>query len=350
MASVSLVGAGVPGVVFYRVKRVKGHCYLVKEWWDPVLKKKITRSIGSCETIDRVMKEWKAARKKSKRGNGGSAPVWRRGRDLNPGHGLDRPAPMAKAINTVSPASISPPSDARLELWETWCQERGTSPETCAKYAGYLERPLDPSNRWSVKAYKLYLKWLCEEHGHQESCQAYKRLKTPQAKPDLKVPSLEEILDSIRRAGPYSIVYMILLESGLRLVEAVNLIREYPRLECTKLDGFQRCLLGYARGKKQALWAYHITPIEKADNLSDRRVTSYAEKYKLVPPKYIRKFVATQMVTLGIPPHVVDFIQGRAPRGVLLQHYAPLLGLADREYRKYAEWLRQVYDELGLRG
>ena len=92
MASVSLVGAGVPGVVFYRVKRVKGHCYLVKEWWDPVLKKKITRSIGSCETIEQVMREWKASRN-SKRGPRGSAPRgWRRGRDLNPGHGLDRPA------------------------------------------------------------------------------------------------------------------------------------------------------------------------------------------------------------------------------------------------------------------
>ncbi len=141
---------------------------------------------------------------------------------------------------------------------------------------------------------------------------------------------------------------MILLESGLRLVEAVKLIREYSRLECTQLDGFRRCLLGYARGKKQALWAYHVSSIGEVEGVTDRRVTSYAEKYGLVPPKLIRKFVATQMVTLGLPPHVVDFIQGRAPRGVLLQHYAQLLGLADREYKRYADWLRGVYEQLGL--
>ena len=77
-------------------------------------------------------------------------------------------------------------------------------------------------------------------------------------------------------------------------------------------------------------------------------MTSYAEKYKLVTPKYIRKFVATKMAELGISPHVIDFIQGRAPRSTLLQHYAQLLGVAGREYREYAEWLRSVYRELGL--
>ena len=277
--------------------------------------------------------------------------VWRRGRDLNPGHGLDRPAPKAEAINTVSPVFIPPPSEERLELWETWCQALGTSPETCHKYASYLEKPLDPGNRWSAKAYKLYLKWLCEEYGHQESCDAYKKLKVPQAGADKRVPSLEAVLDSINKAGPYRLVYMILLESGLRLVEAVKLVREYSSLECTRLDGFTRCLLGYTRGKKRALWGYHITPIiTSVEDLTDRRVTSYAEKYGLVPPKLVRKFVATKMAELGIPFEVIDFIQGRAPRSVLLQHYAQLLGLADREYTRYADWLRGVYTELGLGG
>ena len=75
--------------MFYRVKVVKGRCYLVKEWWDPVLGKKITRSVGPCEWLEQLAKEAKA----EKRGPRGRAPRgWRRGRDLNPGHGLDRPA------------------------------------------------------------------------------------------------------------------------------------------------------------------------------------------------------------------------------------------------------------------
>ncbi len=108
---------------------------------------------------------------------------------MNPGHGLDRPAPMAEAINSVSPVMVEPLSDARLELWEKWCLARGTSPETCARYAGYLRKPLDPGNRWSVKAYKLYLKWLCEEHGHTESCEAYKKLKPPRPSPTSESPA-----------------------------------------------------------------------------------------------------------------------------------------------------------------
>ncbi len=90
MAGVSPVRAGAEPM-FYRIKVVKGRCYLAKEWWDPVLGKKITRSIGPCDLIEQVMNEWKASRN-SKRGSRGFAPRWRRGRDLNPGHGLDRPA------------------------------------------------------------------------------------------------------------------------------------------------------------------------------------------------------------------------------------------------------------------
>ena len=89
MAGVSPDQAGAMGVVFYRVKRVKDRYYLVKEWWDPGLKRKITKSIGPCEWLE----ELSVDAKKDKRGPRGGAPrVWRRGRDLNPGHGLDRPA------------------------------------------------------------------------------------------------------------------------------------------------------------------------------------------------------------------------------------------------------------------
>ena len=42
-------------MVFYRIKKVKGNYYLVKEWYDPELKKKITRSIGPCKFIEEIM-------------------------------------------------------------------------------------------------------------------------------------------------------------------------------------------------------------------------------------------------------------------------------------------------------
>ena len=70
MAGVSPVGAGATGVVFYRVKRVKGKYYLVKEWWDPRLKRKITKSIGPCDWLEGLSEE----AKKDKRGPRGGAP------------------------------------------------------------------------------------------------------------------------------------------------------------------------------------------------------------------------------------------------------------------------------------
>ncbi len=58
------------GVMFYRVKRVKGRYYLVKEWWDPGLKRKITKSIGSCEWLEGLSEE----HKREKGGSRGGAP------------------------------------------------------------------------------------------------------------------------------------------------------------------------------------------------------------------------------------------------------------------------------------
>ena len=42
-------------MVFYKIKKVKGNYYLVKEWYDPELKRKITRSIGPCKLIEEIM-------------------------------------------------------------------------------------------------------------------------------------------------------------------------------------------------------------------------------------------------------------------------------------------------------
>ncbi len=271
--------------------------------------------------------------------NPGFPPGWHYPRI--PGHGLERPAVGMGGLNSVSPVMSGGLDSYYVGLWETWCLERGTSPETCHKYAAYLRRPLDASNRWSAKAYKLYYKWRCLQ-GDQAACEAYKHVRVPQARPDLRVPGLQAILESIEGAGPYRQVYLILLESGLRLVEAVRLIKEYAELECVELGGFKRCLLGRERGRKRSLWAYHLTPVEPMPGISDRRVTSYAEKKRLVPPKYLRKFVATKMAELDIPPHIIDFIQGRSPRTVLEQSYAQLLGAADKHYPRYAEWLRGV--------
>ena len=67
----------------------------------------------------------------------------------------------------------------------------------------------------------------------------------------------------------------------------------------------------------------------------------------IVRPKYFRKFVATRMIEIDIAPDIVDFIQGRTPMRhvILFTNYAALLNKATREYRKYAQWLRNFLQE-----
>jgi len=69
--------------VFYRIKKVKGNYYLVKEWYEPELKKKITKSIGPCRLIEELMMKFKEG-------------FWCGGWDLNP----RRPTPSGPKQHT----------------------------------------------------------------------------------------------------------------------------------------------------------------------------------------------------------------------------------------------------------
>ena len=228
-------------------------------------------------------------------------------------------------------------------VWEKWCVENhGSSPDTCETYRRYLEKPLDPENRWSAKAYKLFYRWLCDEQGDEEACKLYKRVKVPKAGEDIAVPSLEDVKRTLENAGPYRIVYWVLLQSGIRLNEALKLLANADKAECVEVNGFYRCKLGWKRGMKRALWAYLLEPLPREPvRFTRKQVYKHAKKHGLVLPKYIRKFVATKMSELDIPDDVIDFYQGRVPERVLNKSYAQKRGKADKWYKVYAEWLRE---------
>ncbi len=91
----------------------------------------------------------------------------------------------------------------------------------------------------------------------------------------------------------------------------------------------------------KSFYVFHVTELKQI-KISKAYVDKYVKKLNLVPPKYIRKFVATKMAELEIPSQVIDFIEGRTPSDVLTKHYLDLFTLAKKEYKKYAEWLRQT--------
>jgi intergrase/recombinase len=167
---------------------------------------------------------------------------------------------------------------------------------------------------------------------------------------DLKVPEEPSILQSIgklHKAPPkYVGLYNLLLDSGLRLVEAVKAISELEHIE--RVNGFCRIALGEFRGSKQAYYAYLTEDTFKqlltfkAELVSAKPATRYYKKMGYINPKYLRKFAFDKMVELEVPESVADFIKGRVPKRIGAKHYMVLRRQADKFYGKYAEYLTKL--------
>ena len=163
---------------------------------------------------------------------------------------------------------------------------------------------------------------------------------------DLKIPSEQEISNSIRKLSrapiKYQALYNLLLDSGLRLTEAVRAINEFKKAE--KVNGFYRVTLGYFRASKIAYAAYFTErTLNLIKNVKEKIMESgarrYYSKYEFVTTKYIRKFAFDTMISLDIPESIADFIQGRTPKKIGAKHYMALLRQADNFYGKYAGYL-----------
>ena len=170
---------------------------------------------------------------------------------------------------------------------------------------------------------------------------------------DSYVPSEEVVKRSIaklrRIPWKYKAVYRLLLESGLRLIEAVRLVNSFHELyeKSEKYERFVCVPLFWIRASKKSFYAYFMHETanllkNNGEKLSADATSKVCRRYGLVAPKYLRKFVFHKMLELEIPEGVADFIQGRAPKTVGERHYANLKRLADKYYPKYAEYLEKL--------
>jgi intergrase/recombinase len=175
---------------------------------------------------------------------------------------------------------------------------------------------------------------------------------------DLKVPAESEILDSIRKLNKmplkYRALYNLLLDSGIRLVEAVKLLNQFE--DPVKVQGFYRCTLGYFRSCKLAYVAYFTDSTLKLiqsdhDKVAANTASHYFRKFGYVAAKYIRKFAFDTMLSekLNIPESVADFIQGRVPQKIGARHYTVLLRQADGYYGRYADYLAKLRNSISSR-
>lgn len=183
----------------------------------------------------------------------------------------------------------------------------------------------------------------------------HKALPQPPQFVDFKVPSEQAIIDSMVKLRvncphpEYIALYNLLIDSGVRLIEAVKAIELIESAE--KVGGFYRICLGLVRGCKSSFYVYLSSEtyreIIKLENrqLNKRRATDYYRgrgSCRVTSPKYLRKFAFDKMLELGIAESIADFYQGRVPRTVGARHYANLVRLSDKAYPKYLRYLGKL--------
>ncbi len=220
--------------------------------------------------------------------------------------------------------------------FEILLRQKNISGDTIKQYINCIKKKKTNSNN-CIKAWRNFYKLVLNQEPPDF-------LKTKKTKPDLKVPTLDEIVRTLAAAKQYPIiynVYRLLLESGAREIEVLGALNNYDPANDKKEGDFYIYVLNWQRGQKKIFYLFHISPIQKL-NLSKSQIDKAVKKLKLVPPKYIRKFVATRMAELGIPSEIIDFIQGRTPSSILSKHYLNLFALSKENYKKYAEWLKNV--------
>jgi intergrase/recombinase len=187
-------------------------------------------------------------------------------------------------------------------------------------------------------AWKAYFKF----KGLEEE---WKKLRTKQSKPDLRIPTDEEVLNTLKAACSSSVelclVYRLLIESGARLSEVIKILNEYDPTRLKDHKSFYTYALAHMRGRKYSFYIFSITkplPFKCSENW----VSNWAAKNKMVNPKYVRKWVATKMLGIGIPSEIVNFIQGRTPTSILEKNYLNLYSLAMQYYPRYIELLKKM--------
>ncbi len=239
-------------------------------------------------------------------------------------------------------------TEGLLERFLEWCVgEWGSDERTCRDRAAYLRRPLDLGNSHSVKAYRLLFRMLGREPPFE--------LRVPSSGVDLRVPDDGELLASLERVcgkgGVLCIVYKLLVESGARLAEVVDMVSNYDAARDAEHGGFYTYAIARDSRTKRSFYIFHTTPIDGPRVISRHYVTKVSRELGIVRPKHVRKWVATKMIMLGIDSTVVDFMQGRTPKNVLTRHYLNLYTLALQQYPKYSQWLRQRLEaEVGKGG
>ena len=179
--------------------------------------------------------------------------------------------------------------------------------------------------------------------------------------------SLDDVAKTLQflrqRHELYYLLYRLMLEGGLRLSHAIQVVKEFrpsedveipaigletKRLAYFENKGFCRYYVGIKGSQKFCEWAYFSTEtlqlLRRYAGISINRsvVTRYAKKQGLLAPKIMRE-VSWRIMVQVMPREMARFIQSRfGELRISEARYEDLLSEADIHYPKYLEKLREL--------
>ncbi|AEY69059.1 integrase [Thermococcus prieurii virus 1] len=283
---------------------------------------------------------------------------WCGGRDLNPGHRLGR----SLSLNEMWVAYRAEFEKALLaEVAETTAKDYLSA---LNRFFGAhkIKTTEDLRNSYLKEGQKRNLgkglrKFFTFLYQHDAiSFELYQKLKniiklkpTKASGKFITTGELLEAYDYFRKHGRPEelLLFRILAYSGIRLRHAVQLLNSFSRDKLIYHENFAKYPLFKHEGTKVVYYAY--MPRELAEELFQSGYTEdMARKYLRygkVSASTIRKWFSTFLVSKGVPPAAVNYIQGRKPKNVLDAYYVQLEKLADEAYSRVLPDLKKVLED-----
>ncbi|MEC8339806.1 MAG: integrase [Nanoarchaeota archaeon] len=162
---------------------------------------------------------------------------------------------------------------------------------------------------------------------------------------DTYIPSKEEIKNFKNRVHKYNnidyIFLKILLESGLRVTEGQEFVKNIDVSKFEIYDNVVVYSLYHLRGSKNAYYVFLsfdtykliIDNIKKLKVFNVEKLKTWIKRNKLIPLKYTRKYNFTMLIKANINLEVANFIQGRVSKNVGFNHYLAKKEVAVKEYK-----------------
>ncbi len=252
------------------------------------------------------------------------------------------------------------------ERFIAWLYQR-VSKEHAKKMISYLDRYVNGKvdinailSLLNVERGKRHLRTalrnlfnFCEETGILDfnSLMIYRKLvKIPKGGIDTYRPPTEKVLRDYMRIDmeKYRILYEFLCYSGIRIREAVHMLKNYDENNLIRYKNFAKYPLNYLRRTKNVYFVYiplKFTKKLKRLDITVAGVKNYFKRRK-IRLKYLRKWHYNFLFRKGVPADVVDFIQGRNPINVGAMHYLARETSADEWYSKVADELYEMFSYL----